>query len=156
MHFIVKNFEALTVNELYELLQLRSEVFVVEQNCYYQDLDDKDRHPQALHVLGYQNDRLSAYLRILPKGVSYPEYQSIGRVVTSSEVRGQGAGHQLLQQGIAQCLRQNAELPIKISAQEHLQAYYARQGFATVSDVYLEDGINHVAMIREAQPQVLR
>ena len=152
MHFIIKSFNQLTIDELYELLQLRSEVFVVEQTCYYQDLDDRDRHPGALHLLGYHNDRLGGYLRILPKGVSYPEHQSIGRVVTSDAVRGQGAGHQLLHQGVALCLSQNSELPIKISAQEHLQGYYGSQGFVTVSEVYQEDGINHVAMVRAPQP----
>ncbi|AQS38658.1 putative acyltransferase [Shewanella psychrophila] len=151
MHFITKSFKELTTDELYELLQLRSEVFVVEQTCYYQDLDDKDRHPGARHLLGYHEGRLAAYLRMLPTGVSYPQHQSIGRVVTSDAVRGQGAGHQLLEQGVALCLSQDADLGIKISAQEHLQAYYGRQGFVTVSGVYLEDGINHVAMVRVPQ-----
>ena len=151
MHFITKSFKELTIDQLYELLQLRSEVFVVEQTCYYQDLDDKDRHPGARHLLGYHEGRLAAYLRILPRGVSYPEHQSIGRVVTSDAVRGQGAGHQLLQHGVELCLSQDAELSIKISAQEHLQGYYGRQGFVTVSDVYLEDGIDHVAMVRAPQ-----
>ncbi|MPY25970.1 GNAT family N-acetyltransferase [Shewanella sp. YLB-07] len=151
MHFITKSFKELTIDELYELLQLRIEVFVVEQTCYYQDLDDKDRHPGAQHLLGYHDGRLAGYLRTLPRGVSYPEYQSIGRVVTSDAVRGQGTGHQLLEEGVALCLAQDAELAIKISAQEHLQGYYGRQGFVTVSDVYLEDGIDHVAMVRAPQ-----
>lgn len=152
MHFKIKRFNELTLDQLYELLQLRSEVFVVEQTCYYQDLDDKDRHPGALHLLAYHDNRLVGYLRILPQGVSYPKHMSIGRVVTSDAIRGQGAGHQLLHQGVAFCISANAELPIKLSAQEHLQDYYARQGFVRVSDVYLEDGIEHVAMVRAPQP----
>ena len=150
MDFEAKKFKELSLDQLYELLQLRSQVFVVEQTCYYQDIDDKDRDPHALHVLGYHKGILVAYLRILPQGISYPDHQSIGRVVTSDVMRGRGAGHQLLAHGIELCVAQNPSIGIKISAQEHLQKYYGHHRFVTVSEVYLEDDINHVAMIRLA------
>ena len=152
MRWITKSFTELTTTELYQLLQLRAEVFVVEQTCYYQDLDGKDCHPGALHLLGYEDEQLVAYLRVLPEGVSYQGHLSIGRVVTHESIRGSGGGHRLLRRGVAECQAMAAHLPIKLSAQEHLQGYYGGQGFVTVSDVYLEDGINHVAMVRQPQP----
>lgn len=151
VNFVVKTFQELSTHELYDCLQLRSAVFVVEQHCVYQDLDNKDKN--AHHVLGYQDHTLVAYLRVLPKGMSYSEHQSIGRVVTCGSVRGQGVGQQLLQAGIDVCLAHDPDVGIKISAQEYLIDYYGLYQFKVVSDVYLEDGINHVAMIRA--PHVL-
>ncbi|MGF1740917.1 GNAT family N-acetyltransferase [Vibrio profundum] len=151
MNFIVKQFKELSTDELYEVLRLRSEVFVVEQTCYYQDMDDRDRHPEALHVLGYQDEQLAAYLRVLPKGTTYSDYPSVGRVVIGESVRGQGAGHVLIECGIEACELKNPQQGIKISAQSHLQAFYRRHGFDVVSEEYLEDGIPHISMLRKPE-----
>ncbi len=143
-----KHFNQLTVNELYDALKLRIDVFVVEQTCYYPDLDDCDRNPATLHLLGYANNELVAYLRILPPGETYADYVSIGRVATRKDVRGSGLGHPLIKQGIALCKTNWPTTNIKISAQEHLQGYYQKHGFKTVSEMYLEDDIPHIAMLK--------
>jgi len=148
-----KHFSDLSLNQLYDVLKLRVDVFVVEQTCFYPDLDgDKDlldRHPQTLHLLGYQAEQLVAYLRILPKGQNYPNNVSIGRVVTAPQARGGGLGHELMIQGLALCQQEFPNEIIKISAQQHLKAYYQKHGFTQVSEMYLEDDIPHIAMIRE-------
>lgn len=148
-----KTFSELSLNQLYDVLKLRVDVFVVEQTCFYPDLDsDKnvlDRHPQTLHLLGYQEEQLVAYLRILPKGQSYPEYISIGRVVTAAQARGAGLGHELMLEGISRCQKHFPNEEIKISAQQHLKDYYQQYGFIQVSEMYLEDNIPHIAMIRQ-------
>lgn len=149
MKWIDKTFEQLTTRELYALLQLRSEVFVVEQRCDYQDLDDKDHHPAARHLLGYQDQALVAYLRLLPPGLSYSGMSSIGRVVTSPAIRNQGWGAPLMSEGVALCLQHWPQYNIKISAQSHLQHYYRRFGFLATGDEYLEDDIPHIAMVRD-------
>jgi len=147
-----KTFSSLSTNELYDLLKLRIDVFVVEQTCYYPDLDsDKntlDRHPNTLHLLGYQSDTLVAYLRILPKGQSYDDYISIGRVAIALTARGDGIGHELMHQALTLCHQYFPKQNIKISAQEYLIQYYQKHGFKQVSDMYLEDDIPHVAMIK--------
>ncbi|KGJ93275.1 GNAT family N-acetyltransferase [Colwellia psychrerythraea] len=148
-----KTFSELSLNQLYDVLKLRVDVFVVEQTCFYPDLDsDKDvldRHPQTLHLLGYQEEQLVAYLRILPKGQSYPGYISIGRVVTASQARGAGLGHELMLEGISRCQKHFPKEGIKISAQQHLKGYYQQYGFIQASEMYLEDNIPHIAMIRQ-------
>ncbi len=148
-----KHFAQLSLNQLYDVLKLRVDVFVVEQTCFYPDLDsDKDlldRHPQTLHLLGYQSEQLVAYLRILPKGQSYSDYVSIGRVVTAPQARGGGLGHDLLTEGLTLCQQYFPYETIKVSAQQHLKAYYQQHGFTQVSEMYLEDDIPHIAMIRE-------
>lgn len=148
-----KKFTELSLDQLYDVLKLRVDIFVVEQTCYYPDLDsDKDlldRHSQTLHLLGYQEERIVAYLRILPKGQSYPEHISIGRVVTATQARGGGLGHQLMTEAITRCQQYFPNENIKISAQQHLKAYYQRHGFTQVSEMYLEDNIPHIAMIRQ-------
>ncbi len=149
-----KTFSALSLNQLYDALKLRVDIFVVEQTCFYPDLDgDKDlldRHPQTLHLLGYQDEKLVAYLRILPKGQNYPENVSIGRVVIAVDARGGGLGHELMNEALQLCQQYFPHENIKISAQQHLKQYYQKHGFAQVSDMYLEDGIPHIGMIREA------
>ncbi|MGB0938286.1 MAG: GNAT family N-acetyltransferase [Colwellia sp.] len=136
---------------MYDLLKLRIDVFVVEQTCYYPDLDSEkdtlDRHKDTVHLLGYQNGCLVAYSRILAKGQSYPEYVSIGRVVTSDKARGQGLGHELIIKGLEVCQQNFSGDKVKISAQEHLKGYYEQHGFEQVSPMYLEDDIPHIAMI---------
>ncbi len=148
-----KTFTELSLNQLYDLLKLRVDIFVVEQTCFYPDLDGEkdqlDRHPNTLHLLGYQGDKLVGYLRVLPKGQSYPNNISIGRVVIAVNARGCGLGHELMAKGISLCHQYFPSEVIKISAQQHLRAYYHEHGFSQVSDMYLEDGIPHIAMLRD-------
>jgi ElaA protein len=147
-----KHFDGLSLNELYELLKLRIDVFVVEQTCYYPDLDSErnqlDRHPETIHLLGHQGENLVAYLRILAKGQSYDDYISIGRVAIAEQARGSGLGHELILEALKLCQRHFPEQAIKISAQEHLIGFYQQHGFEQVSQMYLEDNIPHVAMIK--------
>lgn len=143
-----KTFEQLNNNELYDALKLRVDVFVVEQTCYYPELDDCDRVEDTIHLLGYDKQQLAAYLRILPKGVSYPDKVSIGRVVTGQDYRGKGIGHPLMTKALEICEQYWPGQDIKISAQQHLEKYYMQHGFKTVSDMYLEDNIPHIAMLK--------
>jgi len=148
-----KHFDELTVDQLYDLLKLRIDVFVVEQTCYYPDLDSNkdqlDRHEATLHLLGYQNDTLVSYLRILAQGQSYDNYISIGRVAISKQARGLGLGHELMTEALNLCQQHFPTQNIKISAQEHLINYYQQHGFEQVSKMYLEDDIPHVAMVKK-------
>ena len=144
--FSLKPFEALTLAELYALLQLRSEVFVVEQACAFQDMDGLDQ--AALHLLGHTAaGELAAYARLLPAGRSYAQV-SIGRVVTSPRHRGVGLGRELLRQALAECAARFGTQPIQIGAQQYLRAFYESFGFVAVDAGYLEDGIPHVHMVR--------
>lgn len=145
MEWILKPFQDLTVFQLYALLRLRSEVFIVEQNCVYQDLDNKDE--AAFHLMGFENNELLAYTRLLPPGISYP-YASIGRVVTSPKNRRKGTGKFLMEKSITETIRLFGNQPIKISAQLYLKKFYTSLGFVQASDTYLEDGIEHIEMIR--------
>ena len=148
-----KTFSQLSLNQLYDVLKLRVDVFVVEQTCFYPDLDgDKDlldRHPETLHLLGYQAEQLVAYLRILPKGQNYVDNISIGRVAIANQARGDGLGHELITEALSLCQLHFPKEDIKISAQQHLKSYYQKHGFTQMSDMYLEDGIPHIAMLRE-------
>jgi ElaA protein len=140
-------FDALTTRELYEVLQLRSEVFVVEQACVFQDLDGADA--QAMHLLGTVEGRLAAYARCFSAGVKFSE-ASIGRVVTRNEVRGSGAGHVLMKQAIT-CLTQHwGPQAIRIGAQARLEQFYRQHGFTKTGAPYSEDGIPHIEMLRPA------
>lgn len=143
-----KSFNALTNNELYDLLKLRIDVFVVEQECFYPDLDDLDRHPQTRHIFCYHNGLISAYLRILPKTLSYPEYISIGRVIIAPQARGKGLGHELMHISLDACQQYFPDENIKISAQEHLEEFYQQHGFTRVTAMYLEDNIPHIGMVK--------
>ncbi len=141
-----KPFAALTLAELYALLQLRSEVFVVEQTCPFQDIDGQDQ--VAHHLLGHTaTGELAAYARLFAPGLSYAQV-SIGRVVTSPRHRRAGLGRALLSQAIAQCDAQYGPQPIKIGAQQYLQAFYESYGFVQQGEGYLEDGIPHLYMLR--------
>ena len=146
LHWIVKKFDELTPYQLYAILQLRNEVFVVEQNCVFQDADDKDQ--DSYHLMGFANNKLVAYTRLVPPGVSYKE-PSIGRVVTSPSVRSTGAGKELLKQSIYHCYNLFGEVPIKIGAQLYLKKFYESFGFRQIGDAYLEDGIEHIYMLKE-------
>lgn len=141
-----KAFEELTLKELYDTMVLRQEVFTVEQDCVYLDADGKD--PLGHHVLGYRGTDLVAYTRLLPKGISYEHYPSIGRVVTSQSVRRTGIGITLMQKSIHYIQKVFDAKAIKISAQTYLLRFYKGLGFEPVGEEYLEDGIPHVAMIR--------
>ena len=141
-----KFFTDLSPLELYKILQLRSEVFVVEQNCAYQDLDDKDL--KAYHFSGWQDDKVVAYTRLLAKGISYEDAASIGRVVTAQSVRGKNMGKELMKNSIEEIHRLFGEVPIRISAQQYLKRFYESFSFVQKSDMYMEDGIEHIAMLR--------
>ena len=142
------HFRELDLDRLYAMLKLRSEVFVVEQNCVYLDPDGKDRHPETVHLLGLDADgTLAAYLRILPAGLSYPQV-SFGRVLTAPAYRGLGLGEQMLGAALAQIAARWPGADIQIGAQAHLQGYYGRHGFVPSSEPYVEDGIPHVDMLR--------
>jgi ElaA protein len=139
-------YQDLTTHQLYQLLRLRAEVFVVEQDCVYQDLDDKDQY--AIHLLGLTEDgQLAAYTRILAKGISYPNYASIGRVITAPFARGKGIGRPLMHESLRVLFEHYGEQTVKISAQAHLGAYYGSVGFEGIGDIYDEDGIPHRAML---------
>ena len=137
-------FKELSTEELYTILQLRNEVFVVEQNCVYQDADNKDSI--SFHLSGWDGVNLVAYCRILPPGVSYTE-ASIGRVVSSPQYRNKGYGKQLMNEAIIHTLAQFECNTIKISAQLYLQKFYEQLGFIKLSDSYLEDNIPHIEML---------
>jgi ElaA protein len=144
LHWTLKKFDELTTAELYAILQLRNEVFVVEQNCPYQDADNKDQ--KSFHCMGWDGDTLVAYTRIIPAGISYAE-ASIGRVVTSPKYRGTGAGKQLMQLSIQYTLDLFKCNSIKIGAQLYLKKFYESLGFIKCSDEYLEDNIPHIEML---------
>lgn len=146
LDFQLKRFSDFTPFELYAYLQLRSEVFVVEQNCVYQDLDNKDQ--VSLHVLVHDLDQLVACARIVPAGVGYPEI-SIGRVIVAQAYRNKQLGHELLSFCISQIDSHFGTQPIVLSAQAHLQAFYKKHNFAPIGDTYLEDGIPHIHMTRK-------
>lgn len=138
-----KCFDELAVGELYAILQLRNEVFSVEQNCVYQDADNKDQ--PAWHFCGWDGDTLAAYCRILPRGISY-DHPSIGRVVTSLRYRKAGYGREMMHMAVKRTIEQFGDPLILISAQSYLKRFYESIGFNQVSDEYMEDGIPHIKM----------
>ncbi len=140
-----KKFEELTPSELYSIMQLRNEVFVVEQNCVYQDADNKDL--LSYHLMGWNQQKLVAYTRILAPGIAFEE-ASIGRVVTSPSVRRTGIGIELMNRSISKTTELFGNFPIRIGAQLYLQKFYISLGFEKDSDTYLEDNIPHIEMVR--------
>ena len=145
MKFILKYFDKLTPAELHDLLQLREEVFQLEQDCLYKDIDGKD--PKCWHLLYFHHQELVAYARLVPPGVSYEGYSSIGRVVSSPQYRKEGYGRILMQEAIDKTQQLFPGIPIKISAQSYLQKFYHGFGFKVSSEPYLEDNIPHMEMI---------
>lgn len=143
MEIKVKRFNQLTIDELYEILKIRAEVFVVEQNCVYQDVDGKDK--QSYHVWIEDDGKIKAYLRVIDKGVAFPDCAGIGRVETLE--RGAGWGNILLPAGIDVVKNTMQESKIKIEAQVYAVPFYEKFGFVINSEEFLEDGIPHVEMI---------
>lgn len=144
LNIIIKSFNQLSVDELYAILHLRSEVFVVEQNCVYQDIDYQDQ--AALHIMGFKNEQLVAYTRVFrPDAFGYA---SIGRVLVKAEKRNFEYGYQIMQTSINIIAENYKETKIKISAQTYLKRFYNNLGFVEVGEGYLEDGIPHIKMVK--------
>lgn len=144
VEWVCKKFEELKPGELYSILQLRNEVFVVEQNCVYQDADNKDL--LSWHLMGWQDEKLIAYTRLIPSSVVNNKV-SIGRVVTSPSVRKKGIGKELMEISIEKTKQLFGNTPVLIGAQLYLKKFYESLGFQQSSAIYLEDGIEHIEMI---------
>jgi ElaA protein len=142
----IKEFESLSVNELYDILRLRSEIFVVEQNCVYLDLDGKDK--KGLHLIGEFEGKIVAYSRLLEPGISF-DNASIGRIVVDAIYRDRKWGHELMREAIAGIKNSFAETKITIGAQLYLKKFYESHGFVQTSEMYLEDDIPHIEMKRQ-------
>jgi ElaA protein len=144
---VCKHHSDLGKEQLYAILQLRAKVFVVEQQCAYQDVDGQDLAGDTCHLMAWDGDRLVAYLRLLD-----PETQGgdvvIGRVIIAHEARGVGLGHELMAQALKQAGKRWPEVPIYLSAQSHLQGYYGQYGFVVAGEEFLEDDIPHIGMRR--------
>ena len=141
-----KHFSELSAREWHDIAKIRMEIFIIEQDCIYLDLDNKDL--DAIHVFAEQNKEIVAYARLLAKEVSYSEV-SVGRVVVSKKMRGINLGHLLMEKVISIADKKYNSEPIKISAQEHLIQFYQKHGFRVVTKSYLEDGIPHVGMLKD-------
>ncbi len=148
LQWTCKHFNDLAVQELYAALRLRSEVFVVEQTCPFLEMDNKDQG--CFHLLGTKDEQLLAYTRLVPPGHIYP-VASIGRVVTAPAARGTGAGKELMRQSIETAYRLFGHGDIKIGAQFYLKRFYESFGFKQISDIYLEDDIAHIYMLKVAE-----
>ena len=146
LNWVLKPFNELSTTELYAILQLRSEVFVVEQNCVYLDIDGKDK--KSLHFMAWQNDQLTAYTRLVPPGISFNE-ASIGRVITSPKYRKLGIGITLMEKSIQHTLQHYATNKIRIGAQLYLKQFYEGFNFVAQGDEFLEDGIPHIEVLLE-------
>ena len=145
MQIEIRKFSELGLNELYSILQLRAEVFVVEQNCVYQDIDGKDE--KALHIFGMEQGEIVAYTRCFKPG-DYFEQAAIGRVIVKENYRKSGFGHEIMKASVAEIERRFQTTEIKLSAQEYLIRFYEDHGFKQTGEGYLEDGIPHIAMIK--------
>ncbi len=148
MNFEYKHFSELSLDELYDILKLRSEIFVVEQNCIYNDLDDLDK--EADHQLLRRNGEIIAYARLLKPGTRFAEY-SIGRVVVKHSERGNGLGIRLMEEARKYMVNIWGASKIKVSAQKYLQKFYENLGFKVTTEEYLEDGIPHIGMTYQSQ-----
>jgi ElaA protein len=144
-----KKFNQLSPEELYMILRLRSEVFVVEQNCVFLDMDNKDLYCD--HLMAWEGEKLLAYSRIVPAGISYGE-SSIGRIVSSPAARGRGIGRELLIKSIDALYTLHGKKDIRIGAQYYLKDFYSSFGFVQKGEIYLEDGIEHIEMLLPIEP----
>lgn len=150
MGWSCQNFETLSGRDVYEILQLRVDVFVVEQECPYHEIDGNDY--EALHII-YRDERgVGAYARLLPAGVNY-DAPSIGRVIVRKDLRGGGFAHTLMENALNYMLKRWQPEKINLQAQTHLAYFYEGHGFTVISESYLEDGIPHVDMVRVAQSE---
>ena len=140
-----KKFNLLSLQELYAIMKLRQEVFVVEQKCSYLDADGKDL--ESYHLMGYSDNELVAYARLLPQGVGYEEV-SIGRIITSAKYRRKEFGLRLMEKAIEEVNRIFGNVPIRIGAQQYLKSFYEKFGFIDINQPYIEDGIPHIIMLR--------
>ena len=145
INWTCKFFDDLSPHELYIIIKLRNEVFVVEQKCVFQDADDKDQ--KCYHLMGFAGNELAAYARLVPAGVSYKNI-SIGRIVTSPQYRNIGVGKALINEAITQCNSLYGEQTIEIGAQLYLKNFYKNVGFKQTGNPYDEDGIPHIKMVR--------
>lgn len=150
MEWQIVTFDQLDTYSLYELLQLRTDVFVVEQNCPYPELDGKDLHPQTQHLLLKKQGKLIGYCRLLAPGVSYDGFPALGRVCVAQTARRLGLGEVLVAKAIGQATELWPATDLYISAQCYLQRFYESLGFVAASEPYLEDDIPHLKMIRSA------
>lgn len=152
IHWQWRSFAELSTAQLYAFLAARQAVFVVEQNCPYQDLDGKDLG--AEHLIGWSGQEVAAYLRLLAPGVSYDKEPSLGRVITTKIGRGSGLGRELVARGLERTQQLYPTLPVRIGAQAHLNKFYGSLGFVQSSEPYLEDNIPHIQMLRQPGPVV--
>ncbi|GFM66659.1 GNAT family N-acetyltransferase [Pseudomonas cichorii] len=148
--WICKHHTDLSIEQLYAVLKLRAEVFVVEQQCVYQDVDGLDLTGDTCHLMAWQDGKLVAYLRLLDP-IQQGGDVTIGRVVTAPSIRNKGMGHELMVQALEHAEKKWPDQPIYLSAQAHLQGYYSRYGFNAVGEEYLEDDIPHIGMRRDLE-----
>jgi ElaA protein len=147
LRFDLKHFTELNIDELYTIMRLRQRVFVLEQNCAFVDCDNLDQ--PGWHLMCYDGDALVGYCRLLPVGVAYPGYASIGRVVSEPDLRRAGYGRLIMAEALRQCKTLFGDARLKIGAQLYLKEFYQSYGFTAIGDIYIEDDIEHVIMIRE-------
>lgn len=140
MDIIYKTFKELSSKQLEDVFRLRQQVFIIEQNCFYDDIDGYD--DKANHLLFYEGDKLAAYLRVFEPGLKYEGEASLGRIVVSKNFRGTGVGPKLVKKGIELC----KSVPIRIEAQAALKGYYNQLGFKEEGEVYSVDDIDHLQM----------
>lgn len=143
------SFENLTSHQLYDLLKLRQDVFVIEQECIYEDFDGYDN--QAIHFLIYEGNEIAAYSRIFAPEIKYKNDSSIGRIIVAKQFRGGSLGKVLIKESVDYCLTHFPDNTIRIEAQAELTDYYTKFGFASDSDIYSVDGISHLQMIYKAK-----
>lgn len=144
MDVIIKTFDQLTTRELHDIYQLRCDIFVVERNCVYPEIDGKD--PECLHIFTEVENKIVAYARIIPPGLKYEKVVAIGRVVVHETFRGQRLGEKLIAKAIEVIKKQWPNTSIRLSAQSHLQHFYRLNGFEVISEEYLEENLPHIAM----------
>ena len=142
-------FQQLSILQLYDLLKFRQDVFIIEQQCIYPDIDGLD--PQCMHLLGYENEQLVAYLRLIPAEFHRSGNIALGRIISSAQKRRSGLGRIMMQKAIQFALKQYPAQDIQLSAQYHLRRFYQNLGFNSISEAYDEDGIQHIDMLYESQ-----
>tara|TARA_R110002096_G_scaffold97694_19_gene217815 strand:- start:18395 stop:18844 length:450 start_codon:yes stop_codon:yes gene_type:complete len=145
MEKLIKKFAELTAQEVYDVLKLRQDVFIIEQNCIYSDIDGSDS--EAIHILLYEKDNLAAYSRLFAPGIKFKQASAIGRIIVAPAFRGSKFGRLLIEESISLCKELYPNTEIRIEAQAKLESYYKKYGFKSVSDVYEVDAIPHIQMV---------